>query len=130
MAQPSTHIHTNFREFCVESPQPLAESPEFPRFLVKAGERNRPTLDPVGRSATELGFTENPLDGLGELFAVKTDSAGLVGTCSEVRPATALNAIDPVLATVDKATSGCHDGVCRGLGRGTRAQHRPRGGVT
>jgi hypothetical protein len=47
-----------------------------------------------------LGFTENLSDGLGELFAVKTDSAGLVGTCSEVRPATALNAIDPMLTTI------------------------------
>ena len=47
-----------------------------------------------------LGWTENPSSGLGELFGVKTDSAGLVGTCSEVRPATPLSAIDPMLATV------------------------------
>jgi hypothetical protein len=47
-----------------------------------------------------LGWTENLSDGLGELFAVKTDSAGLVGTCSEVRPATPLDVIDPMLASV------------------------------
>ena len=47
-----------------------------------------------------LGWTENLADGLGELFAVKTDSAGLVGACSEVRPATPLTAVDPMLATI------------------------------
>ena len=47
-----------------------------------------------------LGWTENLSDGLGELFAVKTDGAGLVGTCNEVRPATPLTAIDPMLATI------------------------------
>ena len=31
-----------------------------------------------------LGFTENPVDGKVELFAVRTDSTGLVGTCSQI----------------------------------------------
>ena len=44
-----------------------------------------------------LGFTENPTDGKGELFGVKTDASGLVGACSQVHPATPLNAIDPGL---------------------------------
>jgi hypothetical protein len=47
-----------------------------------------------------LGFTENPTDLAGELLAVKTDSAGLVGACSQVRPATPLNTLDPGLATI------------------------------
>ena len=44
-----------------------------------------------------LGFTENHVDLKGELFAVRTDSAGLVGACSQIHPATPLNAIDPGL---------------------------------
>ena len=44
-----------------------------------------------------LGFTENRVDGKGELFAVRTHSAGLVGTCSS---ATARNVVDPGLATI------------------------------
>jgi hypothetical protein len=47
-----------------------------------------------------LGFTQNPTDLAGELFAVNTDSAGLVGACSQVHSATPLNAIDPGLATI------------------------------
>jgi len=47
-----------------------------------------------------LGFTENPVDGKGELFAVRTDSAGLVGTCSQIHSATARNVVDPGLATI------------------------------
>ena len=39
-----------------------------------------------------LGFTTDPKDLSEALFAVKTDSAGLVGTCSQVHPATPLNA--------------------------------------
>ena len=35
-----------------------------------------------------------------ELYAVKTDSSGLVGTCSQVHPATPLQAIDPALTAV------------------------------
>ena len=44
-----------------------------------------------------LGWTENYSTQKGELYGVKTDSAGLVGTCSDVQPATPLNAIDPAL---------------------------------
>jgi hypothetical protein len=50
-----------------------------------------------------LGFTSNPTDLREELFAVKTDSAGLVGACSQVRPATPLDPIDPGLATIAPA---------------------------
>jgi hypothetical protein len=50
-----------------------------------------------------LGITTNPTDFESELFAVKTDSAGLVGTCSQVHPATPLNAVDPGLATIAPA---------------------------
>lgn len=46
-----------------------------------------------------LGFTVNPIEYLGELFAVKTDSSGLVGTCSQVHDATPLEAVDPALDT-------------------------------
>ncbi len=35
-----------------------------------------------------------------ELYAVKTDSSGLAGTCSDVHPATPLQAINPQLAAV------------------------------
>jgi hypothetical protein len=59
-----------------------------------------PSADLTGAGYLGLGFTENPTNLLGELFAVKTDNAGLVGTCTEVRPATALDAIDPGLATI------------------------------
>jgi hypothetical protein len=44
-----------------------------------------------------VGFTENAVDLKGELLAVRTDSAGLVGGCSEIHPATPLEAIDPGL---------------------------------
>jgi len=44
-----------------------------------------------------LGFAENPVDLKGELLAVRTDSAGLVGGCNQIRPATPLEAIDPGL---------------------------------
>jgi hypothetical protein len=48
-----------------------------------------------------LGFTENPVDLTGELFAVRTDSAGLLGGgCSQIHPATPLNAIDPGLTAI------------------------------
>jgi hypothetical protein len=50
-----------------------------------------------------LGFTSNPTDFIGELFAVKTDSAGLVGSCSQVQPATPLTTIDPGLTTIAPA---------------------------
>jgi hypothetical protein len=48
-----------------------------------------------------LGFTENAVDLKGELFAVRTDSAGLVGgRCSQIHSATALNPIDPGLTAI------------------------------
>jgi hypothetical protein len=50
-----------------------------------------------------LGYTSNPTDLRTELFAVRTDSAGLVGACSQIHPATPLNAIDPGLATIAPA---------------------------
>jgi hypothetical protein len=50
-----------------------------------------------------LGFTSNPTDFSGELFDVKTDSAGLVGSCSQVQPATPLTSVDPGLATIAPA---------------------------
>jgi hypothetical protein len=46
-----------------------------------------------------LGFTENESNGKGELYGVKTDSAGLVGVCSQVHDATPLNAINPELTS-------------------------------
>lgn len=48
--------------------------------------------------AMAVGWTENYSNGKGQLYGVKTDSAGLVGACSEVHPATPLNAINPGLA--------------------------------
>ena len=48
-----------------------------------------------------VGFTENPSDFAGELFAVRTDSAGLVGGCSQIHPATPVTVVDPGLATID-----------------------------
>jgi hypothetical protein len=50
-----------------------------------------------------VGFTENYTDLKGELFAVKTDGAGLVGACSQVHPATPLDEVDPGLATIAPA---------------------------
>ena len=48
-----------------------------------------------------LGYTENYSNGKGELYGVKTDNAGLVGSaCSEVHGATPLSAINPALAYV------------------------------
>jgi hypothetical protein len=44
-----------------------------------------------------LGWTENYSTLKGELYGVKTDSAGLAGTCSDRQPATPLTAIDPAL---------------------------------
>jgi hypothetical protein len=43
-----------------------------------------------------LGFTEkNDITGIGELYAVKTDSSGLVGICEQQHDATPLHSIDP-----------------------------------
>ena len=52
-----------------------------------------------------LGFTgvTNPFDLVGELFAVRTDSAGNVGACNAIRPASPLNVLDPGLATIAPA---------------------------
>ena len=51
-----------------------------------------------------VGFTENEAAGfIGELFAVRTDSAGLVGACSVIHPATPLDAIDPGFVAVTPA---------------------------
>jgi hypothetical protein len=50
-----------------------------------------------------LGFAENPVDLKGELFAVRTDSAGLIGACNNIQQATPLNAIDPGLTAVATA---------------------------
>jgi hypothetical protein len=50
-----------------------------------------------------LGFTENPTNLKGELFAVQTDAAGLVAGCSQVHPAEALDTIDPGLASIAPA---------------------------
>jgi hypothetical protein len=55
------------------------------------------------RSGVQLlavGFTENPVDFKGELFAARTDSAGLVA-CGQVYPATPVTVVDPGLATID-----------------------------
>ena len=43
------------------------------------------------------GFTENPVDFKGELFAVRTDSAGLVDACNQIHAASPLDALDPAL---------------------------------
>jgi len=48
-----------------------------------------------------VGFTENASDLAGELFAVRTDSAGGVGACSQIHPATPVTVVDPGLAAVD-----------------------------
>jgi hypothetical protein len=50
-----------------------------------------------------LGFTENPVDFTGELFAVRTDSAGIAGACGESHPATPLETVDPGLVAVSPA---------------------------
>jgi hypothetical protein len=48
-----------------------------------------------------VGFTENPVDFKGELFAVRTDSAGLVGVCGQIAPANPITVVDPGFATID-----------------------------
>jgi hypothetical protein len=46
-----------------------------------------------------LGFTEkNDPTSIGELYAVKTDSAGLVADCGQLHDATPLHAIDPAVS--------------------------------
>jgi hypothetical protein len=45
-----------------------------------------------------LGFTEkNDVPFLGELYAVKTDSSGLVGICDQQHDATPLHSVDPAM---------------------------------
>ena len=48
-----------------------------------------------------VGFTENPTDFKGELFAARADAAGLVGGCSQIHPAPPVTVVDPGLATID-----------------------------
>src|SRR5688572_19825047 len=49
-----------------------------------------------------LGFTQkNDPTSLGQLYAVKTDSAGLVPGCCQLHDATPLHAIDPALTAFD-----------------------------
>jgi hypothetical protein len=50
-----------------------------------------------------VGFTENPRDFAGEVFAVRTDSAGGVGGCGQIHPASPVTVVDPGLATIDPA---------------------------
>ncbi len=47
-----------------------------------------------------VGVTENYAAQKNELYVVKTDSSGLVGTCGSVHPATPLSAVSPGLTTV------------------------------
>jgi hypothetical protein len=48
-----------------------------------------------------LGFTEkNDPTNIGELYAVKTDSSGLVGICDQQYNATPLHAVDPALTVL------------------------------
>ena len=51
-----------------------------------------------------LGFTEkNDVTFLGELYAVKTDSSGLVGICDQQHDATPLHAVDPAMTTLSSS---------------------------
>ena len=48
-----------------------------------------------------LGFTEkNDATLLGELYAVKTDSSGLIGICDQQHDATPLHAVDPAMTVL------------------------------
>ena len=49
---------------------------------------------------TTAGLTENYTAQRNELYAVKTDSSGLAGTCGDVHPAAPLQAINPGLSAV------------------------------
>jgi len=49
------------------------------------------------------GPTENYSIGKDELYAVKTDSSGLAGTCADVHPAAPLQAVNPQLTAVAPA---------------------------
>jgi hypothetical protein len=50
-----------------------------------------------------VGFTEDSVNGKGLLYAVKTDSSGLIGTCGQVHAATPLNVVDPGLVALSPA---------------------------
>gem|GEM_PF-2036750 len=51
-----------------------------------------------------LGFTEkNDPTGIGQLYAVKTDSAGLVGICDQQHDATPLHSVDPALVILSQS---------------------------
>jgi len=52
----------------------------------------------AGGGQIAVGFTHDGVSG--QLFVVKTDSAGLVGTCAQVQPASDLNPVDPALTTI------------------------------
>jgi len=57
-----------------------------------------PTND---RGFMVLGFTEkNDITSIGQLYAVKTDSAGLVGSCDQLHTATPLHDTDPALTAL------------------------------
>jgi len=64
-----------------------------------------------------VGFTSNNTDSKGELFAVKTDSEGLVGGCTQmIHPAPPLTTVDSGLATFSpglpvQATAAAQAGV-------------------
>jgi hypothetical protein len=51
-----------------------------------------------------LGFTEkNDVTFLGELYAVKTDSSGLVGTCDQQHEATPFHFVDPAMTMLSSS---------------------------
>ena len=54
----------------------------------------------TGGGHLAVGFTENPGNLAGELFAVRTDGDGIAGNCGERHPATPLDAVDPGLVAV------------------------------
>ena len=56
-------------------------------------------LTPIGPIA--IGETENYSNGHNELLAVRTDSNGTVGTCSQIHPSSALSPRNPALAEFD-----------------------------
>jgi hypothetical protein len=55
-------------------------------------------------SPAAIGFTENPGNQKGEVYGVKTDSAGAVGaSCGQVHVATTLNVVNPALVAIAPA---------------------------
>jgi hypothetical protein len=56
-----------------------------------------------GGGLLALGWTENLSNGLGQLYGVRVDSAGLAGTCNEVRNATPLQVSNPGLSGIPPA---------------------------